>query len=246
MPAPRILVPTYTPADRVVSLDAADAHHLSRVLRSAVGEEIRVFDGRGREWTGRLATVSGSAATVEIIHETTPAPEPHVKLTLAAGLLKGEQMDRVVRDATMLGAFAIIPMSTTHVVVPARAWKGSAVVERWRRVAIASTKQCGRAVVPSVSAVTPLAEVLKLLPETPRFMCVEPGLAADAVETIGSGHPRPTAALVLIGPEGGWSSAEVAQGRRAGAKLISLGPRTLRADTAPTVVLTALWSAWGW
>jgi 16S rRNA (uracil1498-N3)-methyltransferase len=105
-------------------------------------------------------------------------------------------------------------MSTTHVAVPARAWKGNAVVERWRRVAIASTKQCGRAVVPNVSAVTPLADVLKSLPDAPRFMCVEPGLAADAVETLGGSQPRPRTALVLIGPEGGWSAAEVEQARR--------------------------------
>jgi 16S rRNA (uracil1498-N3)-methyltransferase len=246
MPAPRLLVPSITAADRLVSLSAADAHHLARVLRATIGDEVRVFDGHGREWLGRLSSISGSAASVEIVHEATPAPEPHVRLTLAVGLLKGEQMDRVVRDATMLGAFAIVPMSTTHVAVPPKAWKGTAVIERWRRVAIASAKQCGRAVVPDVSAVTSFADVLRSAPDIPKYMCVEPSLSADGLETVGAGHPRPRTALALIGPEGGWSAAEVEQARASGATLVSLGPRTLRADTAPTVVLTALWSAWGW
>jgi len=84
----------------------------------------------------------------------------------------------------------------------------------------------------------------------PVFMCVEPRLATAGVEGVGQGNgktrTRPTAATILVGPEGGWSQAEVDQARAAGATLVHLGPRTLRAETAPTVVLTALWTAWGW
>ncbi len=246
MPIPRVLVPSITAADRVVSLPAADAHHLARVLRASAGDEVHVFDGHGREWTGRLARLTGSSASVEIAHEVTPAAEPHVRLTLAVGLLKGDQMDSVVRDATMLGAFAIVPMATAHVVVPARARKSPKALERWRRVAVASAKQCGRAVVPEVKAVTPLEDVLASAAAVPTFMCVEPGLAVDGLDKAGASRTRPMAAIVLVGPEGGWAIAEVEQARSLGVSLIHLGPRTLRAETVPTVVLTALWTAWGW
>jgi len=245
MPAPRVLVPSITATDRVVSIDAADAHHLARVLRANIGDEVRVFDGRGRECTGRLAALDGKSASVNILHESTPTPEPHVKLTLAIGLLKGEQMDTVVRDATMLGATSIVPMTTKHVVVAAKAWKSNTALERWRRVAVASAKQCGRAVVPQVGAVMSFADVLASAPEVPKFLCVEPALAAHGMEKSVS-NPRPLAAVVLVGPEGGWSAAELDQARAAGATLVNLGPRTLRAETVPTVVLTALWTAWGW
>jgi 16S rRNA (uracil1498-N3)-methyltransferase len=246
MPIPRVLVPSITAADRVVSLSTADAHHLTRVLRASAGDEVHVFDGHGREWTGRLADLTRSSASVEIAHEVTPAAEPHVRLTLAIGLLKGDQMDTVVRDATMLGAFAIVPMSTAHVAVPARARKSAAALERWRRVAVASAKQCGRAVVPDVKGVSPFEEVLGAAPEVPKFMCVEPSLAVDGLDKAGVSRTRPIAAVVLVGPEGGWSAEEVEQARAVGVSLIHLGPRTLRAETVPTVVLTALWTAWGW
>jgi len=99
MAAPRILVPPLTPAMRVLDVPRAEAHHLIHVLRLAVGDEVRVFDGVGREWVGRIAAIGPKTASIEIAHETTPAAEPHVRLTLAIGLLKGDQMDAVVRDA---------------------------------------------------------------------------------------------------------------------------------------------------
>jgi len=249
MAAPRILVPPFTPAMRVLDVPRAEAHHLIHVLRLAVGDEVRVFDGVGREWVGRIAAIGSKTASIEIAHETTPAAEPHVRLTLAIGLLKGDQMDAVVRDATMLGASKIVPLVTAHVSVPARAWKSATVLERWRRVAIASATQCGRAVVPEISPVSKFATYVEPAAE-PVFMCVEPRLATAGVEGVGQGNgktrTRPTAATILVGPEGGWSQAEVDQARAAGATLVHLGPRTLRAETAPTVVLTALWTAWGW
>jgi 16S rRNA (uracil1498-N3)-methyltransferase len=246
MTIPRVLQPAMTPADRVVSLPADEVHHLAHVLRARAGDEVRVFDGRGREWVGRLSALTGKSATVEIAHEIVPAAEPRVRLTLAIGLLKGDQMDAAVRDATMLGVSAIQPLSTAHVAVPARARKSSAALARWRRVAVASAKQCGRAVVPAIQAVTPLKDVLASAAGVPTFMCVEPRLAVHGLDPAGSGQLRPIEAVVLVGPEGGWSPKEVEQARAAGVSLVHLGPRTLRAETVPAVVLTALWTAWGW
>ena len=246
MPSVRVLVPAITPADRVVALPDDEAHHLSRVLRARVGDEVHVFDGRGREWLGRVSVITAGHATVEVLHETTPVSEPHVRLTLAIGLLKGDQMDSVVRDATMLGARAIVPLSTAHVAVPAKARKSTTALERWRRVAVASSKQCGRAVVPTISPVSTFADVVAGSPEIKKFMCVEPKLAVDGLDQAGTARVRPLDAIVLVGPEGGWAAKEVEIARKAGVSLIHLGPRTLRAETVPTVVLTALWTAWGW
>ena len=246
MPTVRVLVPTITAADRVVALPEDEAHHVARVLRARVGDELHVFDGRGREWIGKLATVGSGEASVEILHETTPVAEPHVRLTLAIGLLKGDQMDNAIRDATMLGARAIVPLSTQHVAVPAKARKSAPALERWRRVAVASAKQCGRAVVPTISAVSAFSDVIESQPEIKKFMCVEPKLAVDGLDQAGAARTRPLDAIVVVGPEGGWSPKEVEQARKAGVSLIHLGPRTLRAETVPTVVLTALWTAWGW
>jgi 16S rRNA (uracil1498-N3)-methyltransferase len=128
---------------------------------------------------------------------------------------------------------------TARTEVPAaRAGKVSRV-ERWERVALNSVKQCGRAVVPEIQEPQPLIEALALLPR-PLIALAEPSLEAG----VRALPPRPAMATVLVGPEGGWAPAEVDALVAAGATLIRLGGRTLRADAAPLVALTAL--LWEW
>jgi 16S rRNA (uracil1498-N3)-methyltransferase len=239
---PRFLAPAPEPSATSVTLPPDEAHHLRHVLRLGAGADVQVFDGTGREWAGRVANVTKREVVIEITREVAPVPEPPVHVTLCAGLLKGDQMDAVVRDATMLGVAAIVPLVSAHVSVPKQAWRGGAAVARWQRIAVASARQCGRAVVPVVSAVTPVAAAFGSAGDD-LVICVEPALAAGA-DT--HDWPRPRAVRVLVGPEGGWSAEEVAEARRRSARPLSLGPRTLRAESAPIVALSSLWTRWGW
>lgn len=243
MHRPRVFVDRVSSAMSSVFVDSADAHHLARVLRLRVGDEVGVFDGSGREWLGRVNTLTASAGTIDIVSEVGALPEPPVRITMALGVLKGDQMDHAVRDATALGAAEILPMTSQHGAVPARATKSGAALDRWQRIALASAKQCGRSTVPTVHAVQSFDEVLALDPAAMKLICVidESGHAAfpDRLS-------RPTRAVVLVGPEGGWAGAEIDRARAAGAQPIHLGPRTLRAETAPVVVLASLWTSWGW
>lgn len=245
MPRPRFFVPEASQAGFTLALSDAEAHHAVHVLRLREGAEVGVFDGRGHEWIARVVTAGKrTGVTVELAGAVAPAAEPPVLVTLAVGLLKGDQMDAVVRDATMLGVAAIVPMSTEHVVVPAHV-RGAGAVERWQRVAVASAKQCGRAVVPTVEPIESVTSVLERTDAGARLMCVEPRHArarAIAIDSVA----RPARALVLVGPEGGWSAAEIGIAEGTGATLVHLGPRTLRAEVAPTVLLSALWTVWGW
>jgi 16S rRNA (uracil1498-N3)-methyltransferase len=181
---------------------------------------------------------------VELGLPISPTPEPPVRVSLAVALLKGDQMDTVVREATMLGVYEIVPVASTHVAVPAAARRAPAALERWHRVAVASAKQCGRAVVPAIAPVTPFDRVIGPKDGRPVLMCVEPARAAGPPAAVSGAAP--VDAVVLVGPEGGWTDDEIAQAVYCGVKFMHLGPRTLRAETAPTVALTALWSAWGW
>jgi 16S rRNA (uracil1498-N3)-methyltransferase len=242
---PRFFAPEARADAPTVRLPADQAHHLTRVLRMTVGATVSVFDGRGHEWVGRVSSIGHRAVSVELDAPLAPAAEAPVRVTLAMGLLKGDQMDAVVRDATMLGVAAIAPMTTAHVAVPARAWKGGAVLQRWRRIAVASAKQCGRAVVPDVSAVAALEAVIDTQAASALLvMCVEPARAV--VAPLDEQPPRPAAAILLVGPEGGWSGGEVDLAVARGARLLQLGPRTLRAETAPIAALSLLWARWGW
>lgn len=242
---PRFYVPGADADSRLV-LPEGEAHHLRHVLRLSVGDAVRIFDGRGREWAAVVAAESRREVTVERGAPVPVPPEPPMRVTLGIGLLKGDQMETVVRDATMLGVGAIVPVLSAH--VAARSTRGhAAAVERWNRVAVASAKQCGRAVVPPVHPPRVFEELRP--PDGERVvMAVEPSQAADASPgaAADAGARVPTAALVLVGPEGGWATAEVEVARTWQAECLVLGPRTLRAEVAPTVLLSVLWTRWGW
>lgn len=241
----RVYVPGAAPGER--SLPPAEAHHLVHVLRAPAGAAVRVFDGVGHEWDATIVRIGRRDVTIVVGAAATPVAEPRVRVTLAAALLKGDQMDAVVRDATMLGVTAIVPMTTAHVSVPERRWQSGAAIERWRRVAIASARQCGRAVVPVIHDVEAWMSVLSRTAGSPALMCVEP--AAVPPDAPGGTVPPvddATSATLLVGPEGGWSGEEVRDAVTAGVSMIALGPRTLRAESVPAIALSALWTSWGW
>jgi 16S rRNA (uracil1498-N3)-methyltransferase len=251
----RVYAPGAELARSIVVLPPDEAHHLKHVLRMSVGDEVGVFDGAGHEWSGRIVRADRSTVEVKLATPIDPVPEPAVHVVLAIALLKGDQMDAVVRDATMLGAAEVVPMVTAHVAVSGKARENEKAIARWTRVAIASARQCGRAVVPAVAPVTAFETVLNQTVRDETIVAVEPAHAAgfetsppETPAKLETSPPdvRPTRALLLVGPEGGWSAGEIEMARKCGARPRQLGPRTLRAESAPIVLLSALWTEWGW
>ena len=243
----RFYAPGLSGGSPMVDLPREEAEHLSRVLRLRVGDPVRVFDGRGREFSGKLDRVARTAATVILESEVTPVPEPSVRLTLIQAVPKGDAMDRIVRDATMLGVVAILPLVSARAEVSLRRLEASGRVDRWQRIAVASVKQCGRAVVPAVLQPETLEQCFGRLEAARRFLLAEPGLLpvdAVGVHSLSAG-PAPASASLIVGPEGGWTPEEVEAARRAACTPLTLGPRTLRADMAAAVAITALLCVWG-
>jgi 16S rRNA (uracil1498-N3)-methyltransferase len=241
----RVYMPDVTAGATRVEVRGDEAHHLSRVVRARVGERVGVFDGRGREWRAHVVDVARQAVTLELEAEIAPVPEPAVRVALAVGVLKGDQMDTVVRDATVMGVTHIVPLVTDHVVVSARAWRDDGALARWQRVAVAAAKQSQRAVVPTIAGVTSMADLMAGQEAELTLVCIEPS-ATGPVGATWQKLPVPSSVLVCVGPEGGWSGAEVTTFGARGAHAVSLGPRTLRAEAVPAVALTVLWSTWGW
>ncbi|MFI5177088.1 MAG: 16S rRNA (uracil(1498)-N(3))-methyltransferase [Vicinamibacterales bacterium] len=243
MSLPRFYAPGARKGAGPIALPEDEAHHLTHVLRLGAGAKVAVFDGTGNEWIGQVASADRRQATIELEAAIVPAAEPPVHITLAVGVLKGDQMDAVVRDATALGVAAIVPIESAHVTVPARAWRSGAAVARWQRVAVAAAKQSRRAVLPAIASVVPFEQVVTRGDTSATIMCVEParGRSARVLD-----RPRPDAAWLLVGPEGGWSDEEVDLAFAGGAEPLVLGPRTIRAELAPVVALSVLWTRWGW
>jgi 16S rRNA (uracil1498-N3)-methyltransferase len=239
----RFFVPSADRTGTVASLPEDEAVHLTRVLRVRVGDTVRVFDGRGHEWMGEVCGIARHSVRVRLGEAVVPAPEPQVSMTLAVAVLKGEKMDEVVRDAVMLGVIRIIPLVTERTEVSLSAIARGRRIDRWQRIAVSSAKQCGRALVPPVAEAAGLSGTLAGGSAGTRVMLVEPRSPPLLVSPLRE-LPAARAVTLFIGPEGGWTDAEVQSAAAARAILTTLGRLTLRADAVPTVAVTALRVLW--
>ena len=241
----RFFAPDLNPGDDTVLLPRGEAEHLTRVLRIGVGDTVSVFDGRGHEFLARVIGARHHKVHVQIVSRVEPVAEWNVSMTLAQAVLKGDKMDDVVRDAVMLGASAIQPLVTTRSETTVAGLLKGARVERWRRVVLASAKQSGRAVLPEVRTPLTIENYLEEPAPVLRMMLVEPSADEDpeplaVLRTI----PVPGDVGVMVGPEGGWSVEERGLARKNGVRLMTLGPRTLRADAVGLSALSILQFLW--
>ena len=236
----RFYVPDLPGLDLPVELSAEEASHLTRVLRLGVGDTVSVFDGRGAEYLAQVVRVAQARVVVRPYRAVVPTPEPVVALTVAQSLLKGRKFDEVIRDVPMIGVAAVQPLLT------ARTEVRSCNTERWRRVAIASAKQCRRAIVPDIMAPRSFNTLLNEDDERMRLILVEPEMG-DTVGTLRDlqDRPLPRAATLAIGPEGGWTAEEVAAATGAGFVPITFGHRTLRAEAVVVCAVSVLQYIWG-
>jgi len=222
----------------VVTLTADEARHLREVLRLKVGDEVQVFDGEGREFRAVVAQARREFAELELRDETeSPKPESPLKLTLAVALLKGEKFDLVVQKGTELGVNKFVPVVTRYADIRLRD-EGDATkrVTRWQRIALEAAKQCGRSVVPEITAPAEFASVIS---ENLCLMFSERG--GQALNT----DLKADNLTAIIGSEGGWSDEELDQARAAGVSLITLGGRILRAETAAIATAVLLQHLYG-
>lgn len=217
----------------VVPLSAEDVHHLKDVLRLGQGDEI-------------VVVAAGEAVRVRLTHvgETVEgAPVGVVPgggsfgVTLVQGLAKGEKMDAVVRQATEIGVSCIVPLASERSVVRLDERRAAARLERWRRIATEAAKQSQRAAVPEIAPVSHIEGLPGALGGARMFVCWEdaddaPGI--DAAITDAALDPA-TPVAVVVGPEGGFTAAEVRELVGRGAVTVSLGPTVLRTETAGVV-----------
>src|SRR5258708_2463251 len=176
----RFFAPTLDAGDEFVVLPRDEAEHLTRVLRLGVGEAVAVFDGRGHEFLARVVAAERREVRVQLVSRIEPAVEAAVALTLVQGVLKGDKMDDVVRDAVMLGVAAVQPIVTARTEVTVAALMRAGRIERWKRVALASAKQSKRAVVPEIRGPLTFESWLDEPRVAEMLMLVEPGASADA------------------------------------------------------------------
>jgi 16S rRNA (uracil1498-N3)-methyltransferase len=219
-----------------ITLAADEARHLREVLRLKPGDEVSVFDGEGKEFRARVAQARRESAELDLDEEIQPArPESPLQITLAVALLKGEKFDLVVQKATELGVTKIVPLMTRFADIKLRDESdASKRVARWQRIALEAAKQSGRAVVPEVSLPVSFESVLN----TGCLLFSErEGQGLTRIET--------DFVTAIVGSEGGWSDEELDLARAAGAQIVTLGGRILRAETAAITAAALLQHRFG-
>jgi len=233
----------YSPSLDRGFLDAEQSHHCAHVMRQAVGDHFSVFDGHGVEAKARITEVAGNEVKFQVLAKAN-SPRPVHPVWLAQALTKPKSMDLILEKATELGVSELVPLQSDHSVVQLDDEKAEAKVEKWQKLTIEAAKQCGQNWLPVVQ--TPIApkdfvtgiprNALKLIASLQHEAKPLKGVLREHLPALKAGSPI----IVMIGPEGDFTPAEIGQARSAGFAPVSLGKIILRAETAAFFALSAI------
>ena len=222
-----------------MSITGVDARHISKVLRMQPGQKLQIVSDDGISALAEVQEITEAEVIVHCLEKIAESHEPAVKITLAQGLAKGEKMDFIIQKAVELGATSIVPVAMEHSVVRLDGAKAAKKVERWQKIAESAAKQSKRDLIPQVQPVQSMKELLannncgtKII----AYECEDRCSLKQALRETGNMEDL----LLIIGPEGGISEAELDLARGAGAVPVSLGRRILRAETAGLVAMSAI------
>lgn len=219
-----------------IHIKGADCTHIRKVLRQRVGDKLTVCDGRGLDYTCQITDIEKEEITTRIIASSPSQTEPSVNCALFIALPKGEKMEYIIQKSVELGVNLIVPVACGRCVVRLNPNEGKKKQDRWQRIAEAAAKQCGRGVIPNVAEPVSFEEALLLMEgyqnravcyEGEEQLSISSYLREDMVDF-----------AFMVGPEGGFDANEIALCQKKGVSSISLGPRILRAETAPLFVLS--------
>jgi len=230
---PRFYCPAPLTHGQVLSLPAGAARHV-QVLRLQPGDVITLFNGEGGEFNATVTRMGRSDVEVEVGSHHAVEREAARAVHLLVGITANDRMDWLVEKATELGVASITPLVAERSVLKLKGERADKKRAHWQGVAVAAAEQCGRNRVPPVHPAVTLNEWLKKAPPGERWMLS----LSDDTQAL-SQRPLKLAVTVLSGPEGGLSPNEEAAAKAAGFTPVSLGPRVLRAETAPLAVLAA-------
>jgi 16S rRNA (uracil1498-N3)-methyltransferase len=226
------------------TIAGSEAHHGRNVLRLQAGDKVVLFDGRGREVTGEIESVEPAGIRLRKLHEAKSSPL-RCRITLAQAIPKGKNMDLIVQKAVEIGAAEIAPILSDRTVVRLDEESAASKQAKWQTVAIEAAKQCGQNWLPQVQTPQTLAQFFQ---DHRGFdLQLIGSLQSDAVHLkeilaqFSAEHgDRPTNVLMLVGPEGDFTPAELSLARGQGCRPITLGPIVLRVETASIYCLSIL------
>lgn len=226
------------------TIKGPEFRHLKGVLRLAPGARVCLFNGKGLELEGVIDTLGRHSARVLVKGKKEVTRESPLAVTLLQGLTKGEKPEFIVQKATELGVKEVVFYTTTRTVPVLKSDRAGKKLSRLRRVSIEAAKQCQRSILPRIevkgfkSAIKGASGRLKIVLE--KVGPTDPAGLKGALGAMSLKGPGGEGVALLVGPEGGLSKAELAAAVKEGFRVFSLGPRTLRAETAALSALAII------
>lgn len=231
-------LPLATGQELVLGADAS--HYLSRVLRLRLDASIHLFNARDGEFLARVAAIEKKAVTVLLQERRREPAPPRLSIHLGLGLSRGDRMDFGIQKSTELGVTQITPLYSRFGEVKLSGDRADNKRRHWQQIAVNAAEQCGRLDVPQIYAPIPLQEWQDAVHDDTPCLMLDPS-GADTL----TGQPITSAVNVVIGPEGGFAAEELESARKAGFRIVALGSRVLRTETAPIATLAILQHLYG-
>lgn len=225
--------------DDIIEITDSDASHISRTLRMKLGDALTVTDGKGLDYNCVIDRITHECVGLKVVEIKKCDVESDKKISLFQALVKNDKMDTVIQKAVELGVSDIYPVAARRSVVHLDSEGEKKKVERWNKIALEASKQCGRGFIPKVHPVINVSECAKTLSSLDvKFYCYE--VADDkTVKSLIKGRDFDTLGF-YIGPEGGIDQTEAELFNESGIEPVSLGKLILRTETAGMAVLSMI------
>ncbi len=226
--------------ENTVTIYGQDAIHISKVLRTECGETLVLCDGEGTDFFAEVTQVLKDSVTLKIKESCLCKSEPGISVTLFQGLPKQGKMDYIIEKCTELGISRIVPVSAKRSVVKIDDKKSeSKKLERWRKIASESVKQCGRGKIPEITEVMNFNDAIEFSKSLDVTFAAYECEKETSIKSVLTKY-TPKSIGVFIGPEGGLDDNEVERLKESNIETVTLGTRILRTETAGHTVLTAI------
>ncbi|MCK5880410.1 MAG: 16S rRNA (uracil(1498)-N(3))-methyltransferase [Sinobacterium sp.] len=241
MRIPRIYTPQTLAEQQTIVLEEQASNHLIKVLRLQEQHPIILFNGEAGCYTAHISLAHKKHAEITLLEYQNQDLSSPLDTHIAIGLSKGDKLELIIQKATELGVNSISPIMTEHSDVKMNKERAEKKLKQWQQIAISACEQSGRNILPIINPVQSFDDWIHSTTnskQTVAFFHTQGGSKLSALD-------KPEGLHLCFGPEGGFSEHEIEQAKKHNSKLLTLGPRILRAETAPIACLGAAQTLWG-